>query len=98
MEENKPQQSEMQQIAVSQKKTRNALMLVAGIVILLAYLGITVALFTLPIPQGNGQATSILTGAIMTNAGIIVGYYFGSSKSSSDKNEIIKQKLDENKN
>ncbi len=39
----------------------------------------------------NDPLLTLLMGSLSTNAGMVVGYFFGSSKSSSDKNEQIGQ-------
>jgi hypothetical protein len=93
MEDNKTQLTELQQLAVSQKRTRNALMLITGISVLSAFLFLIYALLRIPIPEPNRSAFDIIIGAVMGAVTTLVAYYFGSSKSSNDKNEIIKQKL-----
>ncbi len=60
---------------------------------LLVAVGFFAVLFLL---MGNGpdsqpsQATVLLFGALSTNFGIIIGYFFGSSKGSSDKNDLLR--------
>ena len=85
-------------LTTEQRKTRNALMLITGIVMLAAFLVIIYATLRIPIPDANRSAFDILLGAIMGSTGTIVTYYFGSSKSSADKNELLKQKTDGTKN
>jgi len=41
------------------------------------------------VPPANKDLLNIVIGSLVMNFGQIVGYFFGSSKSSSDKNDII---------
>jgi hypothetical protein len=43
------------------------------------------------IPPDNKDIVNIAIGALMTMAGTVVNYFFGSSKSSADKNELLAQ-------
>ena len=81
-------------------KLDHVLKLATGLGTISAFLFCVYALFFLDIPTGNRELVIHLLGII---EGVFVGsmatYYFGSSKGSSDKNEVIKKQLDEkNKN
>lgn len=54
-----------------------------------AIIGVTVLLIIVPVPEGNKDTVNIVIGALVTAAITVVGYFFGSSKSSSDKNELL---------
>ena len=43
-----------------------------------------------PIPEGNRDVVMVLVGVIASGFTMVLGYFFGSSKGSADKNEIIK--------
>ncbi len=53
-------------------------------------IGIVIALLFHEIPTSNRDIINIAIGAILGMSGNVVGYFFGSSKSSSDKTEAIK--------
>lgn len=59
--------------------TRNITSLRAGLALVHVTLtGVTlVALFTLEIPEKNSQLLNLLVGALISNATLVVGYYFG---------------------
>ena len=42
-----------------------------------------------PLPQGNHDIVNISLGTLLGMAVNVVGYFFGSSKSSADKNEML---------
>jgi multisubunit Na+/H+ antiporter MnhB subunit len=44
----------------------------------------------IPLPQDNKDIVNIALGTILGMAVTVVSYFFGSSKSSSDKNELLK--------
>ena len=69
----------------------NLLYVLAGF-IALATVGVIVLLL-LMFPEQKELINQAVT-ALLTNFTLMIGYYFGSSKGSADKNEIIK---DENK-
>lgn len=48
------------------------------------------ALVYVPIPDGNKEALYILIGIISSTVSMIAGFYYGSSKGSQKKDEIIK--------
>ncbi len=48
------------------------------------------ALVYVPIPDGNKEALYILIGIISSTVTLIAGFYYGSSKGSQKKDEIIK--------
>ena len=60
---------------------------------------ITIVIFSLlallifrEVPQGNQDVLNIVIGAIIGSYITVVSYFFGSSKGSADKNDIIKNK------
>jgi len=42
-----------------------------------------------PIPKGSDQVLFILFGSISSGFGLVLGYFFGSSRSSQEKNELM---------
>ncbi len=51
-------------------------------------------LLTKSIPTENRDIINVALGLILGLSGTVVGYYFGSSKSSSDKTDIFKGSID----
>lgn len=62
---------------------------VLAVAICLISIGILAALLYLPIPEPNRSAIDILLGGITATMGMVFTYYFGSSDSSHQKNEVI---------
>ena len=68
-------------------KLKDIYMYILGSVVVLGVLGITVYL----IATGKYESTiQLLVGCLISAFSTVVGYFYGSSKSSSDKNEMIK--------
>jgi hypothetical protein len=60
-----------------------------GCTVMGCFVGITWALIKIPIPAENRDSLSILLGIIAGGVGSLVGYYFGSSKGSKQKTDLI---------
>ena len=71
--------------------TKEMFMYVLGGFVILCTAGIIFLLAIHAVPQDNMNIVNIAIGALMTMAGTVVNYFFGSSKSSSDKNELLAQ-------
>ena len=65
-------------------------MAILALVIIIATFYLGDRLLTSTIPQENRDIINVALGMILGLSGTVVGYYFGSSKSSSDKQKIIK--------
>jgi len=61
-------------------------MAMLALVIIIGVFYITYLLLTTAVPEENKDAVNMALGLLFGLAGAVVGYYFGSSKSSSDKN------------
>jgi hypothetical protein len=57
---------------------------------------IIICLIFQPLPEVNKDIVNIALGALLGMAVTVVGYFFGSSKSSSDKNELLTNSGNEN--
>lgn len=68
-----------------------------GVTILGTFVLMVLALIYIPIPVGNRDSLTILIGIVSGGVGTIVGYYFGSSKGSQKKSDLI-EKITETKN
>jgi hypothetical protein len=67
-------------------------MAILALVIIIATFYLGDRLLTSTIPLENRDILNVALGMILGLSGTVVGYYFGSSKSSSDKQKIIKYK------
>lgn len=67
----------------------NAIRVVVGLLVLLMLAGLIAALIYVPIPASNENTLVQLVGTMSTLAGLVVGYYFGSSDGSRRKTEML---------
>ena len=67
-------------------------MAILALVIIIATFYLGDRLLTSTIPLENRDILNVALGMILGLSGTVVGYYFGRSKSSSDKQKIIKYK------
>jgi len=61
-----------------------------GAIVAVGLYWITYLLIMKAAPEGNKDALLIVLGVLAASFANVVGYFFGSSKGSADKNEIIK--------
>ena len=57
--------------------------------IIIGFFALTGMLMFIPLPKDTNQAVLLLFGALASSFGAIVQYFFGSSKSSSDKTQML---------
>jgi len=67
-------------------KVKEIFMYALGIVVTLSFIGITVLLIFRPELK---DSLNLVIGTWLTAFGTVIGYFFGSSKGSSEKNELI---------
>lgn len=60
-----------------------------GFSVLAMLAGLIVALIYKPIPEGNDNSLVQLVGTMSTLAGLVIGYYFGSSEGSTKKTDLL---------
>jgi cytochrome c biogenesis protein CcdA len=65
-------------------------MAILALVIIVATFYLGNILLTTTVPNENRDIINVALGMILGLSGTVVGYYFGSSKSSSDKTKILK--------
>ncbi len=70
----------------------STMQLILGCLIVTFFFILVGMLFFIKIPTENIQIVNILIGAIGVSFTTIIAYYFGSSKGSADKNELLKNK------
>jgi len=70
-------------------------MYLLGAFVVSGALGVVVMLILYAVPEGNKEVVMAATGSFLTLAGMVVGYFYGSSKSSSDKTALLAGKKDD---
>lgn len=73
----------------------DVLQFVTAISVLVAFLVIVFVLLFRPIPDANKDAVMLLLGAISGSVGTMVAFYYGSSKGSAKKDEVIKEQINQ---
>ena len=71
------------------KEFKDGYMYVLGGLIVLGFFVILAYLIVTPAPQENKDVLLILLGALVAKFSDVVGYFYGSSKGSADKSEIL---------
>jgi hypothetical protein len=66
---------------------RNIFMGVLALAVMSGTFGLVFLLFFAPIPDSSHDLVNVALGALLTAQGTVVSYYFGSSKSSRDKDQ-----------
>ena len=73
------------------KNFKDAAMYVLGAFIVLGFFGLLGLLIYNGVPEQNTDLLNIGIGSLLAAFATVVGYFYGSSKGSSDKNELIKK-------
>lgn len=73
------------------RMTREVWQTVVGVLVVSAVIFILQRLFMGAIPPENKDAVMLVIGNVLTWGGIVVGYWFGSSKGSADKSDKSEQ-------
>lgn len=63
-----------------------------GAVIVLGFFVLLAGLLFVAVPAQNEKAFDIMLGILSMGVGSVIGYFYGSSKGSSEKNDIIAAK------
>lgn len=74
------------------KSTKDIAMYVLGGIIVVGFFVILGLMFTMEIPEGNKSILNVILGSLATCFISIVNYFFGTSKSSADKTEMLTKK------
>lgn len=74
------------------KVAKELYMYILGAIIVLCAFFLGYLLATNEIPGGNKDVVMVSVGVILGWGSMVVGYFYGSSKSSSDKNELLGKK------
>jgi FtsH-binding integral membrane protein len=65
-------------------------MMILAVVIVLGTLGAIILLMKWDVPSENTEALYLVLGAFIASFSSVVNYFFGSSKGSSDKTQMLK--------
>ena len=74
-------------------KGKEIYMYILGAVVVLICFAIMIMLIIKPVPVESKDAVMLGLGTLFGMAVTVVGYFFGSSKSSSDKDKVLGDKL-----
>lgn len=72
-------------------KAKEIYMYVLGTMIVICIIAFSTALIFFEIPKENVQMVNIVLGTIIGSFTTVVGYFFGSSKGSADKTDMMKK-------
>ena len=73
---------------------KNFYMYLLGTVLVTGFILLLAILVFEGIPEQNSELLYLAVGALIGFTGTVINYFYGTSKSSSDKNEIISKELD----
>ena len=73
-------------------KIKELLMYILGGLIVFGFFALMALLIYITIPQPNKDLLNIAIGSLIAAFATVVGYFYGSSKGSADKNELINKK------
>lgn len=73
------------------EKLKNISMYVLGALIVSGFFALIYILFLRPAPTENEEILFIAVGAMIGSFNQVVGFFYGSSKSSHDKTEMLKK-------
>ena len=76
-------------------KTKDVFQYVLGALIVIGFFALLVVLVYKGVPEGNKDLLNIVVGSLIGSFSAIVGYFYGSSKGSADKNDIIAKQNEE---
>lgn len=66
-----------------------------GALIVIGFFTLCIGLLKLTIPKDNAEVFYLLAGALISAFSTIVGFFFGSSLGSQEKNELLTKKKDD---
>jgi CDP-diglyceride synthetase len=73
------------------RNIKDAYMYILGALVILGFFGVIIYLITVPAPEENKDILLILLGIFGAKFADVVGYFYGSSKGSSDKDELLRK-------
>ena len=73
-------------------KDKNFLMYLLAIIIVIGFFVFLSTMYFKEVPETNKEIFYMVAGALIGSFTAVVSYFFGSSKGSSDKNELLNKK------
>lgn len=74
------------------EKTKEIFQYVLAVIIVIVFMIIILVVFKVALPTDNREIALLVIGALVSQFSNVVGYFFGSSKGSADKNKILADK------
>ena len=74
------------------EKAKDVFQYALGAIIIVGFFALMIILAAREIPTENKDLLNLVVGALIGSFATIVSYFYGSSKGSSDKNEMLKSK------
>lgn len=71
-------------------RTKDIYQYVLGALVVIGFFALLIILIKKEVPAPNKDLLNLVVGALIGSFATVVGYFFGSSKGSADKNEILK--------
>ena len=71
-------------------KAKQIFMYALGALVVIAFFAVIYLLIFNGVPAGNDNLLNISIGALLASFSTVVGYFYGSSLGSAEKNEILK--------
>jgi uncharacterized BrkB/YihY/UPF0761 family membrane protein len=72
-------------------KVKEIFQYILAALIIVGFFMLMIGLVYTAVPDVNKDLLNLVTGALIGSFATIVGYFFGSSKGSADKNELLKK-------
>jgi uncharacterized BrkB/YihY/UPF0761 family membrane protein len=72
-------------------KVKEIFQYILAALIIVGFFMLMIGLVYTAVPDVNKDLLNLVTGALIGSFATIVGYFFGSSKGSADKNEMLKK-------
>lgn len=73
------------------KDVKDTYQYVLGALVVIGFFALLIILIKKEVPAPNKDLLNLVVGALIGSFATVVGYFFGSSKGSAEKNEIMKQ-------
>ena len=73
-------------------KAKDTFQYILGALIVLGFFVLLIALVYSGVPDQNKDLLNLVVGALIGSFATVVGYFYGSSKGSADKNDILTHK------
>jgi len=79
----------MEKVTKMKKITKEVYMYALAALVVLGFFALIYILTKVEVPEDNTQPLNLVIGALIGSFTSVVGYFFGSSKGSSDKTELL---------